>query len=556
MVPSTLLSLLSLALAAVATPTFVPPPLHVPLTRRSARRNASIERFAAHADFIRQKYGFPTKNSSHTRRAGQTVGISIIDQEADSSYIGQVTVGSPAQSFKVVLDTGSSDFWVAGTNCFSCGQTPPFDPTQSSTIKELTDSSGQGQEITISYGSGSVQGILAQDTVSMAGFTVNPQSFLVVEGMTSGLLQGDVSGIMGLAFQSLASTQATPFWQQLVNNNLFSSPEFSFWLARHVDDENPPEETDGGVMTLGGQNSSLFTGDIEFNTLTNSNDLSFWMLELSGATVQGKSVSLPTGSAAASAIDTGTTLIGGPSDGVAAIYSAISGSQPLKGQMEGFYAFPCDTKLDVALAFGGKAWPVSDADMNLGAVSGNMCLGGIFDLSLGSNVGSGGGNPVWVVGDTFLKNVYTVFRADPPAVGFAQLSNAAGGSPAPASSAASSTPSPSSSASSISSAVPQPTTDTVNPTLLSSILSDRTTSVATGTPTAIPSATFSATDAPLPSVSVSGPSGTSAGSPSSSSGASSANNSAAARLSANSHVLAGVALSLLASVISGYVALA
>ena len=40
--------------------------------------------------------------------------------------------------------------------------------------------------------------------------------------------------------------------------------------------------------------------------------------------------------------------------------------------------------------------------MNLGRVAPGLCLGGIFDLSLGSNIGSGGGNPTWVVGDTFL----------------------------------------------------------------------------------------------------------------------------------------------------------
>ena len=197
----------------------------------------------------------------------------------------------------------------------------------------------------------------------MAGFTVNPQPFLVVEQMTSGLLQGDVSGIMGLAFQSLASTDATPFWEQLMNGGQFASPEISFWLARHLDDPTAVDETAGGVMTLGGQNGSLFTGDIEFNTLSNANAPSFWMLELSGAciiptrgilgsaefrpdmmfptgaTVQGKSVSVPTGSAAASAIDTGTTLIGAPSAAVTAIFGAIDGAQPLGGQLEGFWAF-------------------------------------------------------------------------------------------------------------------------------------------------------------------------------------------------------------------------
>ena len=68
--------------------------------------------------------------------------------------------------------------------------------------------------------------------------------------------------------------------------------------------------------------------------------------------------------------------------------------------------------------------------MNLGRVStgSDICAGGIFDLTAGSSIGSGGGNPSWVVGATFLKNVYSVFRYQPSAVGFAELSNTAGGS--------------------------------------------------------------------------------------------------------------------------------
>lgn len=82
------------------------------------------------------------------------------------------------------------------------------------------------------------------------------------------------------------------------------------------------------------------------------------------------------------------------------------------------------------MAFGGKSWPINAQDMNLGQVSSTsaLCAGGIFDLNAGSSIGAGGGNPNWVVGATFLKNVYSVFRYQPAAVGFAELSNAAGGS--------------------------------------------------------------------------------------------------------------------------------
>lgn len=82
------------------------------------------------------------------------------------------------------------------------------------------------------------------------------------------------------------------------------------------------------------------------------------------------------------------------------------------------------------MSFGGKSWPINAQDMNLGRVStgSNTCAGGIFDLTAGSNIGEGGGNPNWVVGATFLKNVYSVFRSQPAAIGFAELSDAAGGS--------------------------------------------------------------------------------------------------------------------------------
>ena len=53
-------------------------------------------------------------------------------------------------------------------------------------------------------------------------------------------------------------------------------------------------------------------------------------------------------------------------------------------------------------------------------VSESTCVGGFFALDT-----SGTSAPAWIVGDTFLKNVYSVFRASPPSVGFAQLSETA-----------------------------------------------------------------------------------------------------------------------------------
>jgi cathepsin D len=80
-----------------------------------------------------------------------------------------------------------------------------------------------------------------------------------------------------------------------------------------------------------------------------------------------------------------------------------------------FVWIACSTTVNVAISFGGQSWSISPADFLMAQISVNQCVGSIFVLT-GSSFGPG-----WVVGDTFLKNVYSVFRANPPSIGFAAL---------------------------------------------------------------------------------------------------------------------------------------
>ncbi|THU83470.1 aspartyl protease [Dendrothele bispora CBS 962.96] len=403
-------------------------PIHIPLSGRSTAPR-DLDYWRAAAEHLRSKYNYSNSSSTTTRRgvAGRrsTAGIGITNQQTDASYFGSVNIGSPAQSLNVILDTGSSDLWVVTEQCRTCSRGTPLFNTGSSSSVKLSS-----QTTNIRYGSGEVDGSLAADTVEMGGFTIDQQVLLAVDQTSQDLLTGSVSGIMGLAFSSLSSTESTPFWEALANNNQLTDQEMGFWLTRFRGSQQVAEEEPGGVFTLGGVNNTLFTGDIEF--LPTTGTPSFWLLNLMGASVNGKSVSITTGNSALSAIDTGTTLVGGPSADVQAIWDAVPNSNPVQG-MDGFFAFPCDTDVTVSMSFGGKSWDISPTDMNLGPLTTGSqdCLGGIFDLSLGSNIESGSGNPNWVVGATFLKNVYSVFRnGNPPQIGFAQLSDAAGGSDA------------------------------------------------------------------------------------------------------------------------------
>ncbi|KAJ7028583.1 aspartyl protease [Mycena alexandri] len=407
-------------------------PTHIPLTRRAGNWATHTNHLAA-ADFARARYGFGGAALNTTkrmqRRGGSAQGLPFVNQEGDSSYFGTVTIGTPCmQGPNIFLDTGSSDLWLADSACNNCDRsTPVYKPDTSTSFVQKSQVATQ-----ISYGSGMVAGFVSSESVSMGNFSLTNQGFLSVEQTSEGLLSGSVSGIMGLAFVAISSTQTTPFWQGLISASQLEEPLMAFWLTRFRGGNNVQEEEPGGAFTLGGTNSSLFQGDIEFINMAGPSTPH--VLAAGWITVQGKTVNVATGDAALAAIDTGTTLIGGPTADVDAIWAAIPGSSKVGPTMPGYFQFPCTTTISISIAFGGKLWPIDPADMNLGPGQGtarSMCLGGLFDLTLGSNIEANSGNPTWVVGDTFLKNVYSVFRQNPLSVGFAQLSDLAGGSGAP-----------------------------------------------------------------------------------------------------------------------------
>jgi cathepsin D len=112
---------------------------------------------------------------------------------------------------------------------------------------------------------------------------------VAVDTVSQGLIDGQLAGILGLAFQGIANTGAIPFWQALINENLLTNPEFSFFLTRFVNNPNANEEP-GGVFTLGGTNTTLFQDNIDFQSFTPPTGCSFWLQTVSSmsrSSVQG-----------------------------------------------------------------------------------------------------------------------------------------------------------------------------------------------------------------------------------------------------------------------------
>ncbi|KAJ7742244.1 hypothetical protein B0H16DRAFT_1728196 [Mycena metata] len=146
-------------------------------------------------------------------------------------------------------------------------------------------------------------------------------------------------------------------------------------------------------------------------------------------TVQGKSVPITSGASALATFDLTTTLIAGPTSDVVALWAAVPGAVPSASQ-PGFFQFACSTRIKVSVSFGGHLWPIDPADMNIGTVTqgSSQCLGAIYELQRGLDIINTDGQPNWVFGSAFMKNV---FQPDPFSIGFAQLSSQALGGSTP-----------------------------------------------------------------------------------------------------------------------------
>lgn len=395
--------LLLLALGASAAPNAAPAkPLAIPLTKRQPSKRQHDGAWAKSlADSLSNKYGPSTR-----KRASGT--NSLVNRGTDSSYYGSIAVGTPPVAFNVILDTGSSDLWLASSTCYTgCRNVPTFDASASSSFKNLTTT------FAIRYGSGQAAGELGSDSVQMAGFQVTGQTFALADQVSSGLLANPISGLLGLGWSTIASSGATPMWETLAKGSQWTNPMMSFFLTRFIDIQGANTQEPGGEFMMGGTNSNLYTGDIDYVNIPDGQE-SYWLIPLTGLGVNGANVLSGTTNAA---IDTGTTLVGGPTASIEAIFAQIPNSQPGTGDLEGYYLYPCSTSVTVSMTFSSRTWSIDPADFLLMRSSSTMCVGAFFALNLS------GSAPSWIVGDTFLKNVYSVYRYNPPSVGFANLSS-------------------------------------------------------------------------------------------------------------------------------------
>ncbi|NXP80391.1 CATD protein, partial [Ramphastos sulfuratus] len=373
----------------------------IPLTKFPSMRRvlneagSEIPDMNALTQLLKFKYGFADVSEPTPE---------ILKNYMDAQYYGEIGIGTPPQKFTVVFDTGSSNLWVPSVHChlldIACLLHHKYDGSKSSTYVE------NGTEFAIHYGTGSLSGFLSQDVVTLGNLKIKNQIFgeaLKQPGIT--FIAAKFDGILGMAFPRISVDKVTPFFDNIMQQKLIEKNIFSFYLNRD------PTAQPGGELLLGGTDPKYYSGDFNWVNVTRK---AYWQVHMDGVDV-ASGLTLCKGGCEA-IVDTGTSLITGPSKEVKELQAAIGAKPLIKGQ----YVIPCDKISSlpvVTLTLGGKPYQLTGDQyvFKVSAQGETICLSGFSGLDVPPP-----GGPLWILGDVFIGPYYTVFNRDNDSVGFAK----------------------------------------------------------------------------------------------------------------------------------------
>uniref|UniRef100_A0A670ZBA4 pepsin A n=1 Tax=Pseudonaja textilis TaxID=8673 RepID=A0A670ZBA4_PSETE len=284
----------------------------------------------------------------------------------DNEYIGTISIGTPPQQFIVIFDTGSSNLWVPSV----CLQT--YVPMDLYNISPC--SSAQVGSIDV--------------TNQIFGLSqTEPGSFLYY---------APFDGILGLAYPRLSASGATPVFDNMMSEGLVSQDLFSVFLSS--------DGQQGSFVMFGGIDSSYYTGSLNWVPL--SAEL-YWQITLDSITVNGQTIACSGGCQAI--VDTGTSLLVGPPNGIANIQNFIGGSQDSNGQVINCNAI--NELPDIVFTINGIQYPVPASAYIRQYQS--YCMSGFENIAFQSDL--------WILGDIFIRQYYCVFDRANNQVGLAPV---------------------------------------------------------------------------------------------------------------------------------------
>merc|ERR1719443_502480 len=238
-----------------------------------------------------------------------------------TSYSGMISIGKPAQDFRVVFDTGSAHIVVPSSDCLNetCLEHRQYDPKKSTTSLAINvDGSAVPEDelcdqVTIGYGTGMITGEFHREQVCPGGTSNNTGSacmevsIVTAVDMTEQPFRSfNFDGIFGLALDSLALSPEFSFFHSISGEGAKSGAmsQFGVFLSDGVDGQQ-------SEIALGGHNSKRTLSPLKWAPVVNPK-MGYWQVSIKEVRIGGKALDICKDGSCKGIVDTGTSHLGVP----------------------------------------------------------------------------------------------------------------------------------------------------------------------------------------------------------------------------------------------------
>ena len=331
--------------------------------------------------------------STTSRTILDTTRIINLKNYKNTQYVGVINIGSPPQSIPVIFDTGSANLWVTSSLCkaYSCSSHISFNRGKSTMFHRL------GLGVKVTFGTGIVSGEINQDIFTLGNLKVSSQKFgEILDESGDVFSEGHFSGILGLAYPSMAAYGVSPVFDSIIGQKLLKRNIMTFYYSLN--------ESVDGQITLGFIDKSRYIGDLHYFPVI---DKYYWTIKLDDIRLNGRSLNLCPSNGCKAVVDTGTTLITGPTEDLRVLLKAITVQNDCTGY---------STAQTISFIFSGVEFKLNPEDYMIKeeGFGSKHCRALMMPLDIPRPHG-----PAWIFGDVFMQKYFTVFDRDRDSVGLA-----------------------------------------------------------------------------------------------------------------------------------------
>lgn len=360
-----------------------------------------------------------------------------------SAYWGKVQVGTPAQTFSLIFDTGSGHLILPSSYCHSnaCKAHSRFRRSTSQTANDINTNGevvAPGQmrdQLTVSFGTGEVSGVFVEDLVCFedSNSSLDPENsgecfnmrFIAATAMSEDPFKDFVfDGIMGLGLSSLSQTEHFNFLHVLSNHprvrDSGHAQTFAIFLGLY--------EHEQSELTLGGWSDQRLKVEEEIKwTPVLHPELGHWLIRVKSISVDGEVIDFCSDGQCQGVVDSGTSLVSLPTQVFPEVYEMLRHQAPVDGicgsdgpklqiELDGLnitldpqdYAHLMSSKKSTTPDWGSsREWTANDTRRD------KICKPLFMAMDFEGEL-----SKLFILGEPVLRKYYTIYDAEAKRVGF------------------------------------------------------------------------------------------------------------------------------------------